>query len=242
MKIVRGVTAVLLWIAVLALSAVPVSTKGFIRFVSGSTWLSRGTTVQATMLALSLVLILALSKGKLARYGFRPARASDLKQAFLYGTAAAVAVQAVVAVLWKILGHSEGHPALAGSSFVRIVITVWVIASICEETLHRGLIQSFLEPLRIHTMTVFGIQLSFPVIAAAVLFGSMHMMLLTMAADAVHVGGIVGSATVLGLVAGYYREKTGSLLPAFLVHMLFNACGSASEYIQRLVSIVISEG
>jgi len=33
---------------------------------------------------------------------------------------------------------------------------------------------------------------------------------------------IVVSATLLGFIAGYYREKTGSLLPAIAAHITFN--------------------
>jgi membrane protease YdiL (CAAX protease family) len=141
----------------------------------------------------------------------------------------------VVAVVWRLLPPSAGHPSLAGASFLQIVVTVWIIASTCEEVLYRGLIQSFLEPLRVHGLDVFGVRLSLPVIAAALLFGCMHIMLLTAGADGFLVGGIVGTAIVVGLMAGYYREKSGSLVPAILVHMLFNAYGGVSEHIQKIV-------
>lgn len=231
----RLVPAVLLWMAVLGLSAAPISSQRLMHIIRGSMWLSVGTVVQATMLLLSLGLILALSKGRLARYGFRMATGAEFKQAFAVGTGAGLAVQVLIALLWKMLPPSGTDPPIGGSSFVQTVLTVWLIASICEETLHRGLIQSFLEPLRAHGIAVCGIRLSLPVTVAALLFGAMHIMLLTTAAGGVRVGGIVGAATVLGLVAGYYREKTGSILPAILIHMVFNACGSASDYIRELV-------
>jgi membrane protease YdiL (CAAX protease family) len=34
------------------------------------------------------------------------------------------------------------------------------------------------------------------------------------------------SASLLGLVAGYHRQETGSLVPAILVHALFNVGGT----------------
>jgi membrane protease YdiL (CAAX protease family) len=44
-------------------------------------------------------------------------------------------------------------------------------------------------------------------------------------------------ATFLGIVAAYYRESTGSLLPAILVHALFNIGGTlplwAVEWLRR---------
>jgi membrane protease YdiL (CAAX protease family) len=36
---------------------------------------------------------------------------------------------------------------------------------------------------------------------------------------------VIVLTTLLGLVAGYYREKTGSLIPAIIIHALFNVGG-----------------
>jgi membrane protease YdiL (CAAX protease family) len=161
---------------------------------------------------------------------------AHVRTALVFGSIWAAIAHTAVAVVWRLLPPSAGHPGVAGASFLQVVITVWVIASTCEEVLYRGLIQSFLEPLGIHGVEVSGIRLSLPVIAAALLFGFMHMMLLAAGADGFLVGGIVGTAVVLGLVAGYQREKSGSLIPAILVHMLFNAFGGVSQYVQRWIS------
>jgi membrane protease YdiL (CAAX protease family) len=37
---------------------------------------------------------------------------------------------------------------------------------------------------------------------------------------------IVINATILGLLAGYYRETSGSIIPAIAVHMTFNVVGA----------------
>lgn len=235
MRGVRLILAVMLWMLVLGVSTIPVGAGAARSLRAVSSWLSTGTVIQATMLVASLMLIAGLSRGRLSRYGFRMATPAQIRRAFVCGTIAAVVVHVVLAVLSNLFPSSGGHPTVAGSSFVQIVITVWVIASTCEEVLHRGLIQSFLEPLRDYGMTILGVRLSLPLVTAAILFGAMHIMLLTTGADGLLVGGVVGSAIVLGLVAGYYRERTGSLLPAILVHMLFNVCGGASEYVQGLV-------
>ena len=236
MRVLRLVLGVLLWVLVLMVSSIPVMTEGGKALMAKASWLSSGATTQVMMVGASFVLIAALSRGRLSRYGFKMATAAKIKAAFIFGSIAAVVVQVALAVVWQVLPPSTGHPALAGASFLKIVITVWILASICEEVLHRGLIQSFLEPLRGYGTAVFGIRLSLPVIVAAVLFGAVHLMLLTTGADGYLVGGIVGCATVLGLVAGYYREKTGSLVPAILVHMVFNAYGGASQYLQGLLT------
>lgn len=236
MRILRLVLGVLLWMLVLILTMILVSTGLLKSVVASSAWLSTGTMTQAAMLAVSVALMLGLSKGKLGEYGFRMPTTAQFKSAFVFGSIVAVAVQVVLAVMWRLLPTSGGHPGVAGSSFLQIVITVWVIASICEEVFLRGLIQGFLMPLKDLGKTLFGLRLSLPVITAALLFGAMHIMLLTMGADGSLVTGIVVSATVLGLVAGYYRERTGSLIPAILIHMLFNVYSGLSQYIQELVA------
>jgi membrane protease YdiL (CAAX protease family) len=235
MKFARLALGVMLALLVAALGMMLVSVGGVRPTMSGSGWLSSGITMQAAMLVVSLIFILALSRGRPALYGFRVPTRGQIKTAMVVGSIAAIITHVVVAVVWRVLPPSTGHPGTAGASFLQIVITVWIIASICEEVLYRGLVQSFLEPLGTHGLEVFGIRLSLPVIAAAILFGCMHMMLLAGGADGFLVGGIVGTAIVVGLVAGYHREKSGSLVPAILVHMLFNAYGGASFYVQKLM-------
>jgi len=44
--------------------------------------------------------------------------------------------------------------------------------------------------------------------------------------DLVSVIATIISAFIVGVIAGYYCEKTESLAPAILVHMLFNMIGS----------------
>ncbi len=235
MKAIRIISSVMLCVLVLGLSSVPASISSVRSLMADSAWLTRGTATQVMILAVSLVLILCFSRGNLTRYGFRRSTIKQIKAAFLFGSIAAVTVHVLLAVLWKLLSLSENQPVIAGSSFVQIVISVWILASISEEMLFRSLIQSFLGPLREHGVSIFGIRLSLPVLIAALLFGLVHIMLLTTGADIYFIAGIVSSAVVLGIVAGYYREKSGSLLPAILVHMLFNAYGGAVQYIQQLV-------
>jgi membrane protease YdiL (CAAX protease family) len=235
MKIVRLVLGLLLAILVAGLSMVLISTVGAMGRASDSGSFSAGVKMQAAMLVVSLIFILALSRGRPSRYGFRIPTGAQVKAALVFGSIVAVITHVVVALVWRLLPPSSGHPAAAGLSFLQIVVTVWIVASICEEVFYRGLIQSFLAPLGSYGLKVFGVRLSLPVIVAALLFGFMHMMLLTMGADTYLVGGIVGTAIVVGLTAGYHREKSGSLIPAILIHMLFNAYGGASEYIQTLV-------
>jgi membrane protease YdiL (CAAX protease family) len=64
------------------------------------------------------------------------------------------------------------------------------------------------------------------VLLSGLFFGAMHLLVVRQMGP-----GVVVFTTYLGLVAAYYRQKTGSLLPAILMHMLFNICGSAPIWI-----------
>jgi membrane protease YdiL (CAAX protease family) len=85
-----------------------------------------------------------------------------------------------------------------------------VAAPIQEEFVFRGLLQTALA--RGTAETGWGVH--YPVIAVALLFGAVHMA----------VGPVTAvCAAGLGLIAGELRRSSGSLLPAILVHSLFNA-------------------
>src|SRR5260370_35432294 len=84
-------------------------------------------------------------------------------------------------------------------------------ASVQEEVIFRGLLQSFLEQ-RWTTLLVFRASLSPAVLFTATLFGSIHL-----GSGPIVIAGAIG----LGLVGGGLRRGGGRLLPAVLVHALF---------------------
>jgi membrane protease YdiL (CAAX protease family) len=69
------------------------------------------------------------------------------------------------------------------------------------------------------------VHISLPVALCAVCFGLGHLCLYGRVPDMLLIS-ILVSTTVAGLVAGYYREQTGSLLPAIAAHMTFNIVGT----------------
>jgi len=60
----------------------------------------------------------------------------------------------------------------------------------------------------------------------------MHLSLLTEGVSHQSVLFTIISAIVLGIVAGFYRERTGSILPAIVVHMSFNVWGLAARLLE----------
>ena len=65
---------------------------------------------------------------------------------------------------------------------------------------------------------------SVPVLTSALFFGAMHVVLWPILGPAALV--VICLAAILGLIAGHYREKTGSLIPAILIHAFFDIGGT----------------
>lgn len=135
-----------------------------------------------------------------------------------------------------LLGSPSGADPAAGgpSPFpetpAQVILFVWIYASVCEEVFARGLLQGLLAPWRHRGLRLFGRWfLSAPVWIAAAVFGMGHLILwpfLGMVTVPICI-----SASVLGLVAGYERERTGTVIAAIVIHALFNIGGSVPTWL-----------
>ena len=177
--------------------------------------------MQSGLLIFAFILIVVFSKGELGSHGFaKPTKFKIMPLVIL-----SLVVGSVAAVILAFLPGSQ-HPLEKMFSPLQVIVFVWIYAPICEEVLFRGLLQTFLSPLAHRGFIVGQRRISIPVIAAAVLFGLMHLSLLQAGMSLLPVIVIVVFGFVLGIFAGYYREQTSSLLPAILVHSLFNISGT----------------
>ena len=82
-----------------------------------------------------------------------------------------------------------------------------------------------LSPLHDRGIRFFKVRLSLPVILSAVVFGLIHLVLLTSGAGGFLVVRVVIFTTILGLFAGYYQEKYNNFSYAVIVHMAGNLMG-----------------
>lgn len=117
----------------------------------------------------------------------------------------------------KATGPGIGSPAA-------VILTIWIYASVCEEIFTRGLLQSWLAPFASCRMPLGKWGVSVPVLAASIFFAAMHVVLWPSLGPITLV--VMFLAGILGLVAGIYRERTGSLIPAILIHSFFDIGGS----------------
>ncbi len=104
------------------------------------------------------------------------------------------------------------------------MILIWLIASTCEEVFYRGLLQGSLSPPATYGVQLRIVRIGLRVTLCAALFGHSHLCRASVFPPPVLVSVLV-STTLAGLVAGYYRERTGSLLPAIAAHTTFNVVG-----------------
>lgn len=92
---------------------------------------------------------------------------------------------------------------------ITIIVTAVVIGPLLEEVVFRGLLQTLL-------LEVFGRKARWTaIVIASAIFASVHLGATTWHA--------LPGLFVLGMVLGWIYERTGSLLPVYLVHAAFNA-------------------
>jgi membrane protease YdiL (CAAX protease family) len=159
--------------------------------------------------ALILILLLARQPIGIAEFGFSIPNSRYIAIAGALGLTLGLAV--------TFLSHLfPSKPPFDVSRFAPWMIGLYFIigSPIQEEIIFRGLIQSIMERRWMITFSVFGGSLSCAVTFTAVLFCVIHLG----AGVAVATGAIV-----LGLVAGELKRRSGSLLPAVIIHALFNA-------------------
>ena len=223
---VRLIVGLLLALLVLIVCGAVTSVVMLAQSMKPSPWTSAVTS--SAMLILSLILMYLFSKGAISTYGLKSVRWRDLLGPVLIG----LAVGGALAGVGLLLPQGEEPEFVKGFSLLQIVILIFIFASIAEEFLTRGFLLSFLAPLSRHGLTAFKLYFSLPVLVSALFFGLMHIALLGQGANVPSVLFVVCSAVVLGIIAGYFREKSGSIVPAIVVHMTFNFWG----VVEKLVS------
>jgi membrane protease YdiL (CAAX protease family) len=207
----------------LAISIITLKAPGLFRVTETSPdWLSAFVT-HTFMWLLSIFIIIILTKGKIGEYGFTRGRFRLTGKIFLW-----VIPTAVLSVMGFFASRAgQDVKEVLELSYLEDIVFVWIYASICEEVFTRGLLQSFLSPLAGYGIRLSKrLRLSLPVLFSGLFFGMMHIVAISKLGPSVIV-----FASALGIVAGYYREKTESLIPAIIIHALFNVGGMLPMWI-----------
>jgi membrane protease YdiL (CAAX protease family) len=241
MRFVRILWAVVLWAFVyfVGLWVVP-SVAVSLGLPSLWPWAVKNSVpTQATFLVLSLLLIWLLGKRDFRTYGLRLPALRPLGMAVLVSAAAMLVFMILMVFVTTAVGPktpAQGPPQTR-FGLLNTIIAVWLIASTCEEFFYRGLLQGFLDSLRTYGLKIGRLYFSVPVIFCALAFGLGHLCLLGKVSSFL-LPGILVSTTLGGFVAGYYREKSGSIVPAIAAHMTFNIVGTMVPFVlTRIVRV-----
>lgn len=190
-----------------------------------TSWVERGDITQVTLLLISLILIFIFSKGDLSSYGFKATKIKHIVKPALLSIPVVFLMFILTGIMMGISGsRPESGSVPLGGGMLKTIISVWLIASTTEEIFYRGLLMGLLAPLQNLGFRLFKSHISVPVTVCALGFGLGHLCLLGNMQNIIVIS-IVITSTLLGFIAGYYREKTGSLLPAIAAHMMFNIVG-----------------
>ena len=175
------------------------------------TFLPPSFYLQSIYLIVILLLMVLVSRGRFQSFGFA---CGSFRLSWRYFA------WLIPPLAMGIAGALHAHfnataSAPLGLSKLQIVIFIWIYSSFCEEVLTRGFLQTLLS--RALGENRFGIT----VFLSGLFFGMMHLIAVRQMGP-----GVIVFATYLGMVAAYYRQKSGSIYPAMLLHLLFNISGT----------------
>jgi membrane protease YdiL (CAAX protease family) len=187
--------------------------------VENSSWI-RAYLAHAPQFVIPFAVICYITRGSLREYGF------NLKQkppVFTHGR------MLVLGVFFGLLMSLRFAPQAARGAPVDVPQPVtalsilgnmtfqWIVVGLSEETMFRGLIQTYLMSNLRGSVRLVGHDLHIGTVLGAMLWGAFHLInILIMPLGPVLILVIV--TTVAGLFMGYAYQETGSLLTTVIVH------------------------
>ena len=169
--------------------------------------------VTSFLVAMLLLIIFLARHGWLRKdFGLVLARKRYLLGAFVLGGILGL----VVAVLQRTF-NIQGPRTFETFAFWQIVLLFWIGASIQEEIIFRSLIQSVVGRTLGDSGGLSWGPLSAAAVIVAVLFAIIHIPMGIFTA---------GAALIAGILAGELRSRSGSILPAIIVHAMMNITGT----------------
>ncbi len=173
------------------------------------------------ILLFSSIVIYILRKS--VNYKFSIPKLKNIFKPMLFSLLIAITINVSFVLVENLLGiENDVHFELKQLSILQVFIFIFIYASITEEILFRGFLMNILSPLNNKKINVFKIDLSFPIVISAFMFGLSHLILITTGASILFLVRIIVFTTVVGLIAGYYQEKYDNNAYAIIVHMSSN--------------------
>lgn len=168
-------------------------------------------------LVISFFLILYLSGGQIAKYGFKYGlfKFDWVFYCFI--------VFIFFVVISKMLNIADGNAPYFGDykSIWKEILISSMFKPVAEEFFFRGLIQSYIAESLKDKRSLIKYNIYIPIICSVLFFGITHLQLTFY----MSMGSIIGFSLkilFLGFVFAYFREKSGSLYPSILAHVIHN--------------------
>jgi membrane protease YdiL (CAAX protease family) len=197
-------------------------------------WLIHYYMMEVPMLLISLLMIRRLSRGKFGDYGFN-LRSRDLKLAFsVVGGVVFALFMALVDYLPPIIqGKFEIGYNLTFTNLSGTLSFMWIFVGIAEETLSRGLIQTYLMNNMSGDAKILSWNIKRATILAGVIFGLTHFFNIYSKPLEFVIPQMI-YATVFGIVAGYVYQETRSLAGPIVMHNLADGLETTIAYVLYL--------
>jgi len=196
--------------------------SGFALVVKANPWMAI-PIISSVTICIAMLLIAIVGKRRFAQYGFKLPKGSDvwkpLPVGFVVGTILNVLPEfGRVELTW-----------MGQIPFPYFILLSWMGLPIQEELIFRGLFQGYLATHIQSSIKIWKWKLTVPALIGAIVFSLVHLALLSVEASLGGVLFIVVGAFILGIIAGYFRAETGSLIGPIIVHSLFNLTGTVFE-------------
>jgi membrane protease YdiL (CAAX protease family) len=180
--------------------------------------------VHIPQFVIAFMLIWYISKGKLGLYGFNlKVKSPLLSHKRMLGLGLIVGLLMSIKYIPQILrdGVLDIPQPVTTASVIGNMVFQWIIVGVSEETLFRGLIQTYLMDNLEGFVNILGHNLHIGTVIGAVIWGAFHFInILVMPWEPVLFYVIL--TTIIGLPMGYAYQETGSLLTTVIVHnMIF---------------------
>jgi len=204
---------------IVAIYAVLKSSPNFDAIIRDSSWII-ADLLHIPQFLIPFVIIYWLTKGRLGEYGF------NLKQKPPVFTHRRILGIGVIFGLLMSLKYIS--PIVRGAAldipqpvtFTNVLGNMtfqWIIVGLSEETMFRGLIQTYLMNNLTGHVSLLGHDLHVGTVIGAILWGAFHFINVLV----IPLGSVVFFVvvtTVAGLLMGYAYQETGSLLTTIIVH------------------------
>lgn len=165
------------------------------------------------------ILILYVTKGRPHAYGFNLREDSHLTHRRILGIGVAFGLLVSLKYIPQIIrtGSVGVHQPATVANIVGQMTFQWIVVGLCEETMFRGLIQTYLMKNLEGYVHLLGRDLHIGTVIGAVFWGAFHFLnVLIMPLGPVVF--LVVLTTAIGLILGYAYQRTGSLLTTIIMH------------------------